>query len=167
MDHICPNTTNQANHVHCIWWNACHLRIGGWNLRLLTCLQANLFSNKIKIIRLNLINHLLALFRAKFACNLAINNPVFRWESCKGSVWKSVKKCSSLYKIAGTHGWLAASKLPDDAHEWSMQRRWTITPTGALQGKKSNMVILFAHDLNSRLNQVARPSRQPTLFWKT
>ena len=29
---------------------------------------------------------LLALFRAKFACILAISNPVFMWESCKGSV---------------------------------------------------------------------------------
>ena len=29
---------------------------------------------------------LLALFCAKFACILAINNSVFRWESCKGSV---------------------------------------------------------------------------------
>ena len=28
---------------------------------------------------------LLALFRAKFACILAISNPVFRWESCKGN----------------------------------------------------------------------------------
>ena len=28
---------------------------------------------------------LLALFRAKFACILAISNPIFRWESCKGS----------------------------------------------------------------------------------
>ena len=29
---------------------------------------------------------LLALFRVKFFCILAISNPVFRWESCKGSV---------------------------------------------------------------------------------
>ena len=29
---------------------------------------------------------LLALFRAKFACILAISNSVFRWESCKDSV---------------------------------------------------------------------------------
>ena len=29
---------------------------------------------------------LLALFCAKFACILAISNPVFRWKSCKGSV---------------------------------------------------------------------------------
>ena len=39
---------------------------------------------------------LLALFCAKFAYNLAISNPVSRWESCKGSVWGSVKKCSRL-----------------------------------------------------------------------
>ena len=37
-------------------------------------------------VRLNLFNHLLALFRAKFSCNSASRNPVFRWESCKGSV---------------------------------------------------------------------------------
>ena len=35
---------------------------------------------------LNLINHVLALFRDKFACNTALRNLVFRWESCKGSV---------------------------------------------------------------------------------
>ena len=33
---------------------------------------------------------------------LAINNPVFRWESCKGSELESVKKCSRLCKEAGT-----------------------------------------------------------------
>ena len=37
-------------------------------------------------VRLNLINHVLALFRDKFACNLVLRSPVFRWESCKGSV---------------------------------------------------------------------------------
>ena len=37
-------------------------------------------------VRLNLINHVLALFRDIFACNTALRNPVFRWESCKGSV---------------------------------------------------------------------------------
>ena len=38
------------------------------------------------IVRLNLFNHVLALFHAKFACNLAIRYLVFRWELCKGSV---------------------------------------------------------------------------------
>ena len=50
---------------------------------------------------------MLVLFRAKFACNLAISNPVFRWKSCKGSVWESVKKCSSLCKVARTRDWIA------------------------------------------------------------
>ena len=33
--------------------------------------------------RLNLFNHVLALFHAKFTCNLAIRNPIFSWELCK------------------------------------------------------------------------------------
>ena len=49
----------------------------------------------------------MALFCAKFACNLAISNPVFRWESCKGSVWESVKKYLRLCSEAGTHGWIS------------------------------------------------------------
>ena len=50
---------------------------------------------------------------------------------------------------------LAAGKLPDDAHKWSMQRRWTVMLVGALQDKKSSLAILFAHSLNSWLSQVA------------
>ena len=38
------------------------------------------------LVRLNLINHVLALFLDKFACNSALRNLVFRWESCNGSV---------------------------------------------------------------------------------
>ena len=41
---------------------------------------------KEKSVRLNLIIHVLALFRDKFVCNTAFRNPVFRCESCKGSV---------------------------------------------------------------------------------
>ena len=37
-------------------------------------------------VRLNLFNHVLALFRAKFSFNLVIRYPVFRWELCKGCV---------------------------------------------------------------------------------
>ena len=43
---------------------------------------------------LNLFNHVLALFRVKFACISAIRYPVFMWESCKGFVWESVKNLS-------------------------------------------------------------------------
>ena len=42
--------------------------------------------NRMKSVRLNLFNHVLALFCAKFACILAIRYPVFRWELCKGYV---------------------------------------------------------------------------------
>ena len=37
----------------------------------------------------------MALFRAKFACILAISNPVFRWESCKDSE----RECEEMLKI--------------------------------------------------------------------
>ena len=49
----------------------------------------------------------MALFHAKFACNLAISNPVFRWESCKGNEWENVKKCSKLCSEAETRGWIS------------------------------------------------------------
>ena len=34
-------------------------------------------------VRVNLFNHVLVLFCAKFAYNLPIRYPVFRWELCK------------------------------------------------------------------------------------
>ena len=42
--------------------------------------------SKIIIVRLNLFNHLLALFRAKFAYIATIGYHVFMWKSCKGCV---------------------------------------------------------------------------------
>ena len=35
---------------------------------------------------MNLFNHELVLFRAKFACILVIRDSVFKWELCKGCV---------------------------------------------------------------------------------
>ena len=121
-------------------------------------------------VRLNLINHVLALFREKFACNTALRNPVFRWESCKGSVWESVKKCSRLCSETGTRGWISqearglqAAKSctrAERAGELNSQASWSTT------GKKSRLAIQLARGLNSRLSQVARSSHQPALFWK-
>ena len=45
---------------------------------------------------MNLFNHELVLFRAKFACILVIRDPVFKWELCKGCVWKSLKKTQDM-----------------------------------------------------------------------
>ena len=42
--------------------------------------QDNSKIGNISTIRLNLINHTLALFHAKFAYNSACRNPIFRWE---------------------------------------------------------------------------------------
>jgi len=47
---------------------------------------------KEQCVRLKLFNHVLDLFRAKFACILAFRYPVFRWELCKSCMWESVKK---------------------------------------------------------------------------
>ena len=72
----------------------------------------------------------MALFRAKFACILAIRNPVFRWESCKGSVWESVKNCSSVCKEAGTRGWISrvahSYKPPDWSTRAKHARSWSV-----------------------------------------
>ena len=32
---------------------------------------------------------------------------MFRWESCKGSVWESMKKCFKLCSEVGTRGWIS------------------------------------------------------------
>ena len=69
-----------------------------------------------KVVRLNLFNQVLALFRAKFACILTIRYPVFRWELCKSCVWESVKKsqdvCIQRSLATGSYDWLAISKSP-------------------------------------------------------
>ena len=113
---------------------------------------------------------LLVLFRAKFACILAISNTVFRWESCKGSVWESVKICSRLCKEERTHDWIsrvahglqAARSCTHVKHA----RSWSVIPVVALQDKSPRLTKPLARNLNSRLSQVVRPSRQPALFLK-
>ena len=41
---------------------------------------------EVMVVRLNLINHFVDFIPYQFACNSAFRNPIFRWESCKGSV---------------------------------------------------------------------------------
>ena len=82
-------------------------------------------------------------------------------------VWRNAQDCVVKQGlVAGSHGWLVACKPPEDAHEWSMHRSWTVMPTVALQDKKSRLAIQLAHGLDSRLNQVTRLSCQSTLLWK-
>ena len=112
----------------------------------------------------------MALFCAKFACILAISNPVFRWESCKDSVWESVKNCSWLCKEIRTRDWIsqvvAACKPPKCCTRANHARSWRVVPAVALQDKSPRLARPFACCLNSRLNPVVRSSRQNTLFRK-
>ena len=107
----------------------------------------------------------------QFACNSALRwNQVFRWNHvrvvCK-RVWRNAQNCALKQRLAtGSRGWLVTSKLPEDAHKWSMQRSWTVMPAVALQDKKSRLAIQLAHGLDSGLSQVAKPSHRSTLFWK-
>ena len=113
---------------------------------------------------------LLTLFCVKFACILAISNPVFRWESRKGSVWENVKKCSRLCKEARardwSRGWHAASKPPKRCTHVKHAKSWRVAPDVALQDKTPRLARPLARVLNSRLNLVMRSSRQNTLFGK-
>ena len=45
--------------------------------------------------------------------------------------------------------------------------RWTVMLAGALQDKTGQLAIQLSRNWISRLSQVARPSREPALFWKT
>ena len=58
-------------------------------------------------VKLNLFNHVLTLFRVKFACNLAIRYLVFRWELCKDSC---VRECEENSRCVHPRrvSWLAS-----------------------------------------------------------
>ena len=68
-------------------------------------------------------------YGAKFACNLVISNPVFRWESCKGSVWESVKKCSRWCSEAGTRGLQATRRCTQVKHIEKLNRHASCSTT--------------------------------------
>ena len=103
---------------------------------------------------------LLALFRAKFACILAISNPVFWWESCKGSVCESVKKCLSLCKVAGTHDWISrvvrglqaarSCTRAKHAEKLKCHTSWSTT----------RQKVQIGHSVSSRLELMAQSSRE-------
>ena len=119
-------------------------------------------------VRLNLFNHLLALFCAKFSCNLAIRYSVFRWDSCKGSVWESVKKsqkCAIQGSLTtGSHDWLVTDKSPKWHTCEACRGSWRVMPAVALQDKTSSLARQLAHNSNSLLVLVVSSSRQNIMF---
>ena len=120
--------------------------------------------SKIIIVRLNLFNHLLALFRTKFACNSAIRYPVFRWESCKGCMWESVKNSSvcAIKRIlaTGSRKWWLARNATHVKHA----ENWRVITAGALQDIQFGQLVIL------RLKLATSPSResscQNTLFYR-
>ena len=94
-------------------------------------------------VRLNLINHFVGFISGQFACNSAFRNPIFRWESCKSSVWESVKKSLSVCTQIGPRGWISrlarSWQVAKLVHVWSMQGSWRVMPAVALQDKSSSL----------------------------
>ena len=98
----------------------------------------------------------MALFRAKFVCILAIRNPVFRWESRKGSV------CERVWRIAQ----VCAKQATKLKHTCQACQKLKHHASCSLQDKSYRLAMPFARGLNSRLNPVTRSRRQNTLFDK-
>ena len=106
----------------------------------------------------------MALFRAKFACILAISNPVFRWESCKGNVWESVKNCSSVCKEAGTRGKISQVARGCTPPDWCTRakhaKNWSVVPTvhykTKVLGWPGRLLAAWTHDSTQSQGQVAK-----------
>ena len=85
-------------------------------------------------------------------------------------MWESVKNCSRLCKETRTRGWISRVARSCKPSEWCTHakhaRSWSVAPAVALQDKSPKLARPFACGLNSRLNPVARSSRQNTLFGK-
>ena len=142
---------NQKNNIS-VWWS--------FKMQLLK------FEGECTV-RLNLINHFVGFIPCQFACNSTLRNHVFRWESCKGSVWESVKKCSRLCIEAETRDWI--SRVPRD---------WQATKgcTWVKHAEKLNchascsttrQKVQTGHSVSSQLELATQSSRQLALFWKT
>ena len=113
-----------------------------------------------QFVRLNLINHFVGFILCQFACISALKNPVFRWESCKGRVWESVKKCSRLCNKVGTRGWIlrvarglqAAKRCTRVKHAEKLNRHASYSTTG--------QKVQTGHSVSSRLGLATQSSRE-------
>ena len=101
---------------------------------------------------------LLALFRAKFACILAISNPVFRWESCKGSVWESVKKCSRFWKEERTRDWILQVARGLEAARSCTRAKHVVKLNHHASYNTIRQKVQSGHSVTSRLELVAQSS---------
>ena len=106
----------------------------------------------------------MVLFCAKFSCILAINNHIFRWKSCKGSMWKSMKNCSSVCKEAGTRGWISQVACSCKPPEWYTRakhaRSWSVALAihyrTKVPGWPSRLLTAWTRDSTQSRDPVAR-----------
>ena len=79
---------------------------------------------------------------------------------CK-RVWRIAQDCAKKQGlVAGSRGWLAACKPPECCTRAKHAKSWRVAPASPRLARP------FALGLNSRLNPIARSSRQNTLFGK-
>ena len=117
-----------------------------------------------QIVRLNLINHFIGFIPCQFACNSALRNPVFRWETCKNSVWESVNKCSKLCTKAGTRDWISQV-----ARDWQATRGCTWVKYAEKLNRHASysttgQKIKTGHLISSRLELATQSSREAKLL---
>ena len=104
-------------------------------------------------VRLNLINHLVGFIPCQ------ISNPVFRWESCKGSMWENVKNCSSVCKEAGTHDWISRVQAAKMMHTCQACQKLKRHANCCTTGQKSQA----SQAICSWLELATQPSREVKL----
>ena len=95
---------------------------------------------------------------------VGISNPVFRWESCKGSVWESVKNCLRLCKETGTRGWISRVARSYKPPNWSTRAKhaksWSVAPAvhyrTKVTGWPGRLLAAWTRDSTQSRGQAAR-----------
>ena len=148
-------------------------RLDEWKISKKTCFSIermygmNTRSMDYLAVRLNLINHFVGFIPCQFSCNSAFRNLVFRWESCKGSVWECVKKCSRLCTEAGTCDWISRVARDWQAARGCKRVKHTEKLNHHASCSTTRQKVQTGHSVSSQLELATQSSRQLALFWKT
>ena len=121
-------------------------------------LHTNIYFTLNDTVRLNLINHLVGFISCQFTCNSVLRNPVFRWKSCKGSVWESVKKCSRMYTEAGTRDWISQVTRNWQAAKWCTRVKHVEKLNRHASCSTTRQKVQTSHSISSRLGLVTQSS---------
>ena len=118
-------------------------------------------SNKFNLVRLNLINHCVGFIPCQFACNSALRNLVFRWESCKGSVCESVKKYSRMCIKAGTRDWISRMACDWQASRWCTRVKHSEKLNRHASCSTTGQKVQTGHLVSSWLRLATQSSYEP------